>query len=220
MSTINASGNVLWGDGVNHGTVIGGGNGGDIYVGRDAEKPQPYGRRRVLLLPITERGLQVASAIATLTVFLTGYQTISQTWSNLQNVSNAAPSFTTLGWLYALMTSLLATALLFTGLRVAHNRTHHYSRLSFLPGLAGVRDGHGTRRLALVRNHGICSTCGGRLRFYAKITASHREYDEGAKKWRTVVDAREPVAACVRNPKRHCWLLDPADTDDLDFCAE
>jgi hypothetical protein len=216
-------GSITWGDGDNSGTVIGGGNQGDIYVG-SAAKPQPYERGHVRLLAITERGLQIGSALATLVVFLTGYQSATQWWTSWQallhpNGSNPRTEMSSNVWLFAFIGAVLVAGTLFGLLHTVRHRTHHYSPLAILPGLAGVRDENGTRRLALVRNKGICMTCGGELRFYSRVTQTHREYDNSSHSWRTVVDEREPVAECVRNPRRHWWLLDVTDTDDLDFAS-
>lgn len=217
-------GSVTWGDGDNNGTVIGGGNHGDIYVG-SGDKPQPYERGRVRPLAITERGLQIGSALATLVVFLTGYQSVTQWWSGVQALlhpdgSRPGAEVPNDVWLFAFIGAILVAGTLFGLLHTVRHRTHHYSRIAMLPGLAGVRDENGTKRLALVRNKGICMICGGDLRFYSKVTQTHRVYDTNSRTWRTVIDAREPVAECVRNPRRHWWPLDVTDTDDLDFTVQ
>lgn len=88
---------------------------------------------------------------------------------------------------------------------------------SGIRSLAGVTDVHGTKRLALVGNRGTCRICGGRLRFYAKVTASREEFDPQTRRWHTVVTERTAVAECVRNRRRHVWEIDPTDTDDLNM---
>lgn len=197
-------------DGGNSGIIVGGGNGGSVYVG-GASAPQPYGRRSVKLLPITERGMALLSALTTVVMFATGAQSVRGLLQNLRSPMDLRQP-TQIWEIYGFIAAGLILAFAMTARRTIKDRTHHYSRFSWLPGVAGVHGPDGRKRLALVRNSGTCQTCGGDLRFYSKVTAWHTEVVDGRS--RRVVDERSYVAECKRNG-RHVWEIDPTDTDDL-----
>lgn len=191
--------------------VTGDGN----VIGQPASPPQPYGRRKVHPLRLTERGLGTASAIATLFAFGSGYSSIAEALRLLPvgHMHLPGPHWTSplIPTLAMLLFALLAIGL-WAARAVVRHGTQRFSRFAFLPAFAGISDRQGGRRAALVWNAGQCQVpgCGGKLRFF-DAPWTYITYTDG----RIKVAERRPQAVCVKNPRKHRYEVDTTDTFDL-----
>lgn len=109
-------------------------------------------------------------------------------------------------WIVALIVSGMLVLAIVSMWRVVRRRLHVFSPLPFLPVMSEC-DGH----LALAKYEGVCSRCGGELRFYNKPTAWRTESTSNGGT-REKVSERTMVAECSGNPKLHVWPLDTTET--------
>ena len=204
-------------DGGNSGPIFGNVEGIVILDAKedtpDGPAAQTYDSHTVARLP-RQGTLTTITGLIGIVTFVTGWNSLAPAVRSLSNLASGTvtmSSMTTgqIAWMYGLLIAVTALSVAIAACRRVRSQTFTPSHLSFLPAVAGITDNRGHRRLALVRLSGRCVECGGKLRFYNKVTAEHYEIVEGRRK--RVVDEREPVAECSRNPKRHVSPLEITD---------
>lgn len=212
-----------------HGGFFGGDNNGSITVhGASEPDPQPFFVKKWWLLPITERGINLAAAVVTIAMAFGGWKAVMQIWENSPfsgGQTNAAATGTPFPGvdqqmlpIYVFFGLAVAWALVMMVRRLIRSRTMGFSRFSVLPVVAGITDNSGRGRLALLRLGGRCQMqlghgpCNAKLRFYNKPTA-WIDYTMSDGSTKRKVTERTPVAECTRNPKKHCYAIDEADVD-------
>ncbi|KGN33985.1 hypothetical protein N802_08910 [Knoellia sinensis KCTC 19936] len=193
---------------------IGGIFNGPTTIGGPAEEAQTYTVRKARLLPATDQLLSVVASLMSIGSLLVGAEGVRRLWrarpDGLGDAVSATVVLQAFGALALLALLLMLSTVLWSLRRLAKHRLMHFSKVPFLPVLAGVTNRRGHGQLALLRLKGTCVRCGGRLKFFNMATAWHT-----GENGRRVVDERESAAQCVRNP-RHWFQVDIADKLLLD----
>lgn len=211
------------------GAVVGRDNHGpiNVYAVGAAEEDQPYEIKKLRLLPLTERVLNLLAAIVGLGTFVAGWQVLKVPVAQIKRllvygrvpIEDPKLFSQSVVPVIILMALGLTLALLLAARRLVRRRLPAFPSTSLLPATAGVTDKQGRGRLAFIRFGGRCQhkvgqkVCGGKLRFYNKPTEWTDHYTADGRKRRETTE-RRPAAECIRN-SRHWYEIDIADSIDL-----
>lgn len=170
--------------------------GRDIYYGPSTDEPTPA--------CTTTWSWRSPVTMATLTWTSVGLGIIGilAGWKGLRSLfqfgTGAAGSGTPPTWTLVMMLfAFLAVAVVLALRKLIKTGNQWFSPISWLPSITGW-GGH----LGLARHEGVCTLCGGRLRFYDKPVRWNR-YPNGRRE----VTERTMAAECTRNPD-HWWHVD------------